>query len=1027
MSTPEANIARFLHSRSIKKGHPEDTLIYKARADARSYRRVLLPNAMQVLLISDPDSDKAAASMDVHVGSFCDPDELPGLAHFLEHMLYFSNEKYPEEGSFKKFLVAHGGDSNAYTSCLNTNFQFEINADHLEEGLDRFAQFFICPLFAEDATYREIRAVDSENSRNHKSDIHRFYQLECHLTSRDHPFHKFSTGNIHTLEEIPKANGIDTRAEMLKFYQDHYSSNLMCLAIYGKETLDELQKLAREKFGAVKNLENKEVHFRGEPCSAEHLQILVKGVPVAEGHELKIMWPVTPSLIHYQEAPWRYVSHLFGHEGEGSLLALLKQLGWADSLCAGEDSCLHFSFYVVTVELTNAGQKHMDQVVALAFQYLSLLRKEGVASWIYKEIHDTASIIFHFQDKYSPFYYTSNVAENMRVYPPEDWLAGALPRQFDEKVLKEAIQQLAPERVRIFWYSKEFEDVATEVEPWYGTKFISQKIDDCVIKQWWSAEPDPRLHLPEPNAFIPTDFDIVTDAESKVQFPYVLKKTNMSTLWYKPDTKFRTPKARIVFQLNCPEANSTPEASALTRIFTEMLLDYLNAYAYSAAIAGLNYSISPTMDGLIVSVHGYNSKLMDLAQKIVHVIANFEVKEDRFIIMKEMVLKAHLNCQFDQPLHQANYSRNFLLFNKFWHVTDYLDAMPKLTAEHMRQMLPRILSRVFVECFISGNITSEDSENFLDHVEKSLTEGPIVRSQPPYSSQLMEQRVMRLEDGANFFHVVPGLNPEDENSALSLYLQIGLDKMDLDLLTVLLVQLMYDGVFHQLRTVEQLGYVVSVSSTNHYGVTGIEFTIQSTSKDPQSLEARVEAFLEKYAATLQEMSDEEFQKNVNTLIKNKLEKDKNIWEELEFFWLEIVEGTLLFDRYEVESEALRHLKKQSLIDFYSRYVQGDAPHRRKLSAQVYGNKHLEEYKAIKEPTPCTIIQATQSDDIKVVVATENGVHPTENGDAPKHKEGGHEEVNPRTEAQLIDDLSAFKRSQSLYSSLWGGLHPVYKK
>ncbi|KAF5179369.1 insulin-degrading enzyme-like 1, peroxisomal, partial [Thalictrum thalictroides] len=54
--------------------------IIKPQTDKREYRRIVLPNALQVLLISDPETDKAAASMNVSVGSFSDPE---GLAHFL--------------------------------------------------------------------------------------------------------------------------------------------------------------------------------------------------------------------------------------------------------------------------------------------------------------------------------------------------------------------------------------------------------------------------------------------------------------------------------------------------------------------------------------------------------------------------------------------------------------------------------------------------------------------------------------------------------------------------------------------------------------------------------------------------------------------------------------------------------------------------------------------------------------------------------------------------------------------------------
>lgn len=57
--------------------------------------------------------------------------------------------------------MQHGGRSNAYTSSEDTNYQFDVNAEFLEEALDRFAQFFIGPLLSEDATSREIKAVDS--------------------------------------------------------------------------------------------------------------------------------------------------------------------------------------------------------------------------------------------------------------------------------------------------------------------------------------------------------------------------------------------------------------------------------------------------------------------------------------------------------------------------------------------------------------------------------------------------------------------------------------------------------------------------------------------------------------------------------------------------------------------------------------------------------------------------------------------------------------------------------------------------
>ncbi|CAM9700624.1 unnamed protein product [Choristocarpus tenellus] len=69
----------------------------KSPNDSRLYRALRLANGLQVLLVSDPDAKSAAAAMDVHVGHFSDPDGLPGLAHFCEHLLFLGTDKYPDE------------------------------------------------------------------------------------------------------------------------------------------------------------------------------------------------------------------------------------------------------------------------------------------------------------------------------------------------------------------------------------------------------------------------------------------------------------------------------------------------------------------------------------------------------------------------------------------------------------------------------------------------------------------------------------------------------------------------------------------------------------------------------------------------------------------------------------------------------------------------------------------------------------------------------------------------------------------
>lgn len=58
----------------------DDAEIERPDLDDRSYRVVELPNKLQALLVHDPQTDKASASLNVNVGNFSDPGELSGVS-----------------------------------------------------------------------------------------------------------------------------------------------------------------------------------------------------------------------------------------------------------------------------------------------------------------------------------------------------------------------------------------------------------------------------------------------------------------------------------------------------------------------------------------------------------------------------------------------------------------------------------------------------------------------------------------------------------------------------------------------------------------------------------------------------------------------------------------------------------------------------------------------------------------------------------------------------------------------------------
>ncbi|KAJ2673924.1 hypothetical protein IWW42_002054 [Coemansia sp. RSA 1085] len=157
---------------------------------------------MMVLYTSDPDASKAAASLSVNVGSFVDPPEFQGLAHFLEHAIHLGSTKYPGANEYQVFIQSNQGHMNAETCKERTTYHFTISSNAFAEALDRFSQLFISPLFDKGRVQKELHAVDSESKGNLQNLVEQENSVIRSLLDPAHPASKYSCGNLETLDSL---------------------------------------------------------------------------------------------------------------------------------------------------------------------------------------------------------------------------------------------------------------------------------------------------------------------------------------------------------------------------------------------------------------------------------------------------------------------------------------------------------------------------------------------------------------------------------------------------------------------------------------------------------------------------------------------------------------------------------------------------------------------------------------------------------------------------------------------------------
>lgn len=264
-------------------------------------------------------------------------------------LLFMGTKKYPGENEYNQYLAANSGSCNAYTAATSTNFFFEVaakpandeepsdtNPSPLFGALDRFAQFFIEPLFLENTLDRELNAVNDENRKNLQNDTWRLNQLNKSLANPEHPYCHFSTGNLEVLKTKPESQGINVRDKFVEFHDKHYSANRMKLVVLGREPLDVLQKWVVELFSGIENKNLSPNRWTQEPLYRDaDLGTQCFAKPVLDSRTLSLLFPFIDEEGMFETQPNRYISHLVGHEGRGSLFSYLKNKGWANSLSAG--------------------------------------------------------------------------------------------------------------------------------------------------------------------------------------------------------------------------------------------------------------------------------------------------------------------------------------------------------------------------------------------------------------------------------------------------------------------------------------------------------------------------------------------------------------------------------------------------------------------------------------------------------------------------------------------------------------------
>lgn len=831
----------------------EDTATYSILNPTlkdRKMAKIILANGVQAYLISDPDIDQSAAAVSMEAGSWQDPEEYPGMAHFLEHMLFMGNEAYPEEAEYMQYIRDNGGEVNAFTASDRTVYMFSINNEAYTGALDRFCHFFVDPLFNPSCIQRELHAVDQENSKNIENDFWREYMVLKETATPGHPQTKFSTGNAQTLGGIPQE-------ALKKWYKEHYSAEKLHLVMLSSEPLDTMIELANSRFSIVPKAEAaEEVSSYGSILSEQQLGHFIYIKPIKDLKTISLVWELPPEFASIDQK-WtaELVSYVLGNESDQSLLRQLKREKIAESLSAGSERLgKEHVLFRIDIKLTDQGLSQIDTAILRCYQALARLKQTGVPLSLFQEMQTLSQIDYQYQSRQDPFSWITEVAynivdEDLSTFPEKT----EVPSGFDPESIMQFISLLLPERATYFVLADPdaLNITMDHEEKWMQVAYTSIPVPASKMTLWKQASPHSQIELPRSNPFVPTALELVSEQEGfqeGVIIPKNLSNSEKASLYFSCDDRYLVPQATLLFTIKTPKLNGSPSSAALGDLFCKTLIDDLAETLFFANSAGLSAAIFPKNFGLSLQISGYSEKAPRLAKNIFAKLKNIQCSEEDFSLYKISLSTSYANAAHELPVKQALDTLSNILLTGAPTSLEKFEALQEISFEDFSSFCKEVFHSLYIEGMIYGNLTETDALDLCSTIEQEFQASTVYQNPK-------KQSILLLPADKGPFKVLQ--TTQRQGNGVVLTLEQGSFSFPKKAAQMILSTALQEGFFDTLRTKQQTAYLARSWASEVEKQLLQTFAVQSSSHLPEDLLLRFELFLEDFDKRLSEFLPKE--------------------------------------------------------------------------------------------------------------------------------------------------------------------------
>lgn len=794
--------------------------------------KIELPNGLQAYLISDPDTKQSATALAVEAGSLDDSSEYPGIAHFLEHMLFMGTKAYPDEAEYWQYILDHGGLANAFTAPDRTVYMFSINNDAYQEALDRFSHFFIDPLFSTSAVGRELNAVNQEHAKNIENDMWRIYMICKETGNPKHPNARFSTGNAETLRGIP-------RSALLSWYESHYSSDRMRLVSISSLPIDEMIALTVQHFSAVPQRATEAQQYPFDLLSEAQRGHFLYIQPIRDMKLLSLSWQAPGAYaFDLDRKPLAIIARTLSSADKNSLREELKREGLADDIrCDADHFTQDQTLFNIDISLTEEGAKNVSTVIERTFQAIARLQRQGIPSYIFSETQTMATLNYEYRSRDDTFRTINDLGAHILDEPLETFPQKiTVPSIYDPAAIAACLKALKPQDcLYIVCADPKLTGVIPDKqEKWMNAKYALRAIDSKQLTAWAQVDPHPSINLPRSNPYIPKNLALITP--SKESDPTLITSNEKGKVYYSSDSRYLVPKTSAIYGLKTPQMDGSAKATVLFDLFSDAFQEKLAEDLSYAGSAGIQCQLFQKDLSFVISTTGYSEKTPQFLQTIFSSLRKVQPSREEFAMYKEARMADYENIYKNLPVMQAIHTLQGILLSDAPTGQAKARALQQISYEDFALFCQSVFQTAYTQGVIHGNLSQTEAKSLTTSLQNTL-------SSAPYPESLHHQKkVLVLSDRPGPYRI--SKTTERQGNAVLLMLQEGPFTFERKAAQLILSQALADSFFDTLRTKQQTGYIAKSWNAEYEKQLLQLFAVQSITHHPHELLSRFELYLE---------------------------------------------------------------------------------------------------------------------------------------------------------------------------------------